>query len=501
MAGKFNLQPQSSSKNSPNSINATSNLGSIERYAEPNQAAKLGALQRASAGKLGPSDVLTLQSTIGNKAVQRLFKQQNSSRASIQRLMTKDELIGLAGEPKEDLSVGPFTKKRSGNYKFVLDSLTLYDQEVAENVDISTGQAKAVSLQHRLENVVEACDSYISGHDGKREPRLQYIQQLKVSATTEIGELMELAGSIPNYVGQSFREALVSLRTGKRKAAALQKANEAIENMDTKNIPEQLKGHLLNEQKKLNPDQDKQTLDKTASTQANALYNDTDTLKTTTSTEFKKELASAEDGAVDPSKGTGYAFAFRSDTKATALLAAYAFKTGKSYFQTTILPTLSNALASESELKVRSNQEPDKDKREANVEQVVSMYRELMGAFTGDGAVGQVPAEIKQMAFTIYNEAVTKKQADPADAMQMVASFIFLRFINPIIISILSKVGGAPKTNLMQLSKILQNQANNASFKEADFAAFEALRQEYNEAFGDFLKGVVAEGAPKHAMV
>lgn len=474
---------------------------------------KLGALQRVvSSGtkNLQSHDILTLQSTVGNKAVQRLLKQQNAGKASIQRLMTKEQLIGLAGEAKEDKKILFFTKKMSTLYKDVLTSLDFYDQEVAEKVQISNGQDRALNLQHRLENLVDSCDRYIREHGGKREPRLQYIQQLKVSANAEIGELQELANSIPNYAGQTFREALVSQRTGKRQAAVNLTVTQTLTDMDTTFIPTQLKSQLTKQKETLEkqkPESERRPMDalKTeAGIEANALYGNKDDLKDRTSTEFKAQLGTASNSDGGRDGGTNYAQAFRGNSLSTALLSAYAFKTGKNYFKTTVLPTLNKALMHEGSLEIEPDKAGPQDDVQQNLTQLRSMYVELMSAFTGDGAIGNVPTEIKQMAYTIYNEATTKKEASPDDAMQMVAGFMFLRFINPIITQLASKFDGSSnKRTLVLLSKVLQNQANNLRFgsKEQFLVPFNDLLDQYSGGLGDFLQGVISQGAPKYAML
>jgi len=118
------------------------------------------------------SNVIHLQRTIGNAAVQRLLdnnqmmRQSTSSETSIQRLMTTSQFIGKSRGPLW----GAFTGKRD-EVKKVEAALTKYHSASSKSVGLT--------------DVINACDDYLKVA-GRAGSRIAGVKALKLAATKEL---------------------------------------------------------------------------------------------------------------------------------------------------------------------------------------------------------------------------------------------------------------------------------------------------------------------------
>lgn len=435
--------------------------------------------------------------------MQGLLQRSMQQPGTIQRLMTSGELIALAGAPHADKKIGfgklSYIKRMSGKYKNVLDAMSLYHGELNLFIDREKGGEQTNSLIHRLDVVEEACEHYERHHKG--DTRTQHISKIKAEAIQERNELNAMKPNIAAQAGKTFVQALAEYRKG----IQIQKIeNEAFNQIEKVQFPAAIKEKLVNLKqgedqaiKELNPEAEvrkPEAIKAEATKETNTLLTDNEKLTDRTLHEVGSQIGSATDTSGGREGGTNYAQSFRGNTLATALLSTYSYQFGKTYLRTSVLPALRSVLKHEGSLEVNPEKDPEANIEE-NVNTVKGFYTELMNVFIGEGAVGRVPLEIKQMAYTSY-VAFIKKGASPDDALQFVASMIFLRFINPLIASLAAKAGGDSSRTLLLLSKVLQNQANNVQFgaKEQFMMPFNSLMTEYNEGMGTFLQGVVEAG-------
>lgn len=476
------------------------NLGAVTP--EPN----LANIMRLPVNALKHGDFMTLQSTYGNQAVQRLLR-QNQAGSTVQRLMTEGQLRGLAGEPKSDKKIG-FGKlskihKMSSLYKNVLAAVGTANQKL--DLVVGSGE-KIYEVLNALEGVMRTGNAYLKKHPNDKK-RSDHIRSVVSQAGAEYDILYKGRTALGPYAGVTFRQAIIQMQTTQirqeKEERLAPKIEEGINSFESEFVPTSVKSQIKSLYEREDKDKAKveegfkprntEQLNKDATDERDRIFSSPQNLYNRMETEVKGQIGGAKDNS--NTEGTNYAQAFRGNTVASSLMTATGAKFGMAYFRTTVLPTLVNTIFHEKSTEVDPNKKGEEDNLEENVEIVRGMYDELMSSFTGDESVTKVPDEIKKASFMMF-QAIKEKGGDDPDAFKMVSSFIFLRFINPVITQIASKLGSHGSRTLILLTKILQNQANKIMFdkKEAFMIVFNTSLEKYAEAMDTFILGVVLAG-------
>lgn len=416
--------------------------------------------------------VVQLQRVTGNRGIQRSLKQN-----SIQRLMSADQMIALAGEPQKDRFFG--LKKMSGKYKAVLDAMREYDALMGRSVGTMGSRYPELMLEF-LDRIVTACNTYVADHEG--DTRTKHIVKLRdVDIPKEREAVNVLASS------EQMREQFANQTVGE----AISYARDA--NMIQK---------AINTVNKPTPGQD----DQNAAKQRYATY-----------------LSGANTGLTDlivKESSAGGSQPFRGSDELTKQGKQVALALGQDYVKTTVMPLMSSILTDMIGKKVATSpsvlnaQEQDlnqneREVRPATIELINKLYgRMVQGLLINSKGGIAVPQDILDAAADTFARVYVTTENNPDaqhSAMQTarisVVNMIFLRFIN----GVLADVGGQLDSDtgmrfiFGRLSNIFQAQANGIDIvkKFPELSESQDMALAANEIIEQVVGSVVESGMLK----
>jgi hypothetical protein len=165
---------------------------------------------------------VALQRTVGNQAtIRTLARPQPPPKAptithravsGVQRMPSGDELVAVAGQPKEDKKVLFKTFKMSERYKKVIASLNEYRSDLSSAGIVSNWDGMRTDTGNRLKGKLDGihtdCQTYLRDHpDDERSPHIQNVQNM---ATAE-KETVEKIKSSTTFVSKKWIDAVKSL--------------------------------------------------------------------------------------------------------------------------------------------------------------------------------------------------------------------------------------------------------------------------------------------------
>lgn len=410
-----------------------------ERAKQPRQRGQQAAVTPQVAApeqSTSPENVMQMQRMVGNRVMQRTLRGSGSS-GLVQRLMTADQLIGVAGVPQKDKFFG--LKKMSAKYKAVLDELKSYDDRL--NVGVETAGVRfAEALNEMLDHVVTACNAYTGAHEGdSRTPHIVNLRDVDVPKERALlGVITSNPGLREKFAGKSLREAIIIARDKK----ALDDAVQSLANPT--------------------PSQTKQDEAKQAYT--GFLDTGNQELTGTISEETK-------------SSGTQ---PFRGSDKLTAKGKIVTEALGQDYIKSSVMPMIGkllteaigkDVLTSASALTTPDQaKQSEKEKTPATIELINKLYGQLVQGLLVDSKGGiAVPPDILEAAAQTFARVYDAVEHDPnAEHTAMhaarisVVNMIFLRFINPVLMKVSSQLPSNSGVQFiaLRLSQIFQGQAN-----------------------------------------
>lgn len=449
---------------------------------------------------LKPDEVSTLQQTVGNRTVQRMLAGGVVQRAP--GLPNKSEFSHLAGGKSFSVKKG----ESRPAYSKLLDALD--DYRALNDNDYDAQLDLLINIQGYITEWLESPTRQKKHKKKKAERERNRREQMEI--------LAQLVAHRYNQVAQAREEA----RQLQKQQTINQNVTDAFSLLEDIQLPGSIKSKFTSSLKttgqKIGAYQEEHGGTKEEATAG--YFSQEGTAHEKAPYEFMKQHENAPEALMGNQQalGTGMqvafesqltsalgtqagqenvAFGFRGNTLASSLMSAYAFKVGKTYLQQTVLPALTGVFNLEESLEVDRFRGVEEEDLPSHIQGVKNLYAELMGAFTGEGAVGRVPNEIKKTAYYIYTKALTESGQEKG-AFDLTASFLFLRFINPLLTALASKFQSHPQRVLMLLSKILQNQANQVRFgeKEPYMIPFNDLLEQYEDAMTEFIIGVIDAG-------
>lgn len=389
-----------------------------------------------------PHEVVQLQGIVGNRAVQRGVGRPASTvrrpTGTIQRLMTRDEMIAKAGAPQKDKFFG--LKKMSEKYKSILEGLQSYDSRLSVAVEVA-GPRFAEGLEEMLYDMEKDCTAYIDAH--KDDPRSAYIAKLRDEDIPKEREVLHVMTSNQalreKFGGLSMREAL---KLGRDQKAL----DDALRTLDTPS-----------------PSQTKKDEVKQAYT--DFLGTDNWGLTGTINDEVKSS-------GTQPFRGNADSLTAQGKIVTETL--------GKDYVKDTIMPFMGELLAQAIGPQILTSAgaltSPDHASPEelAQVPATVNLINQLYGQLVQGLLVNSrggiaVPQDILEAAAQTFARVYDTVEQDPKaehgalhSARVSVVNMIFLRFINPTLMKVASQLpsGTSVQFIALRLSQIFQAQAN-----------------------------------------
>ncbi|WP_448544798.1 eCIS core domain-containing protein [Roseiflexus sp.] len=378
----------------------------------------------------------SVQRRAGHEPVSR------SAPVSIQRLITSNQLKGLAGEPHHDKKIFGLTLWRmSSAYKSVLNALDAYHQAVEEAGYVSgRGWGNDVSsvlrrdavakVLGKLMDVETECEKYVASHadDAQRTPHIRDIIDKDIPA--ERDAIQTIRNRPSNYPDMSLKDAIRMARIVKAaEDTALKHHNRKLEEISesrsrvqgARPVPRSLEEAEVED----------------LSREAKMLY--------------EEEMNQLQQPKAEN---------FRGNSPATSLASALGYKVNQDYFRSFLAPALSKALAiSEEEAKFDPADVSDNAQLNKNRNNLKSAYEELIKKFQ-PGSTNLIPIEFAKFCYSLYEMA--EKKMGGEEAHLLVSSQIFLRTINPMItyMSIAIPEGQPGRRALMIVANCLQRDAN-----------------------------------------
>ncbi len=192
---------------------------------------------------------------------------------------------------------------------------------------------------------------------------------------------------------------------------------------------------------------------------------------------------------------------WRTDSQTTKLAANLGELVGRNYFKTVILPAFSPVIRTPNkdvEIDPYKIQDVPENLKagviQQNAQRLMGLYGNVMDLFSEGGA--SVVPDLFAIFCAQLNQLALNKGMEENEAYLLTSSQIFLRFINPMVISLTSSIGfGEPgKAASLYIAKMLQNDANRVqhSTKQAFLSVVDAAN--YQEQIETFIAAIIERG-------
>lgn len=412
--------------------------------ASPKSGSELVVQQPSLNNMTESSNMMALQRSIGNQATMKLVGQSGGTH--VQRLMSRQNMIDKAGEPEKDRVFG--LKKMSVKYRSVLDKLTHYQQQTSTTMSyIPSLPGSAAGLGHALDDLNDACTVYINEHltDQQRTPHIRQLRDIQIPEERQLITLLVTASPqvLENIGDKPLSYAIGMMRDLKSLTAAT---------TYNKTLPGQ---------------EDRRQAAQT----------------------YESYLGAGNaglTGLINQQTGQAGNQPFRGSDDLTLKGKALSDVMGQDYIRATLMPLIANTMGDligkEYTTNALSTRLPGADtsnaaqttKDERTFEAVRSIYGEFVrGMLINTQGGSLIPQEILTAAAATFARVYNNVEDNPAavhTALQAarvsVVNMIFLRFINPAIIEIASKVSkeNGVQGILIRMSGMIQAQVNHVDY-------------------------------------
>lgn len=422
-----------------------------------------------------PSKIVSIQGTVGNRGAQRMMAGKSS--ASIQRLMTPEDMVNVAGAPQKDRLFG--LKKMSEKYKNVLAALKAYNDRTKVSVEISGASTLGEAMLEQLGGVTSACNIYIEAHkDDEQDTRRSHITRLRDVEVPKERDTLNFIISNPSilerFKGKTIGEAIKDAHENKTIADAVSSIGDN-SNVDKDGAKEEYSAYLQSPS-----------------------FNDT-----------VRQQTSAE--------GT-MPFRARDDLSAKSKTVVKAL--GQDYVKQTVMPLMGNILVDmldnvnipKEKLEEKDHNKLTQDERNQR-KYVSGLYGQMVqGLLLNSKGESALPEDLINAASDTFARVYVTTEDNPrsqhtalAAARIAVINMIFLRYINGLLVEIRAKLESDSTMSMImnQLASMLQFQVNglDAVKKFASFSESQDIAKMTDDIISGQIDQIIEAGMLKAQLI